>query len=57
MQALRDGIAAWFPAANGRMLSAAACMFTNTPDHHFILDKHPNHDNVRLSILPAQAVS
>lgn len=39
---------AWFPAANGELLSGAACMFTNTPDTHFILDKHPAHEQVGL---------
>ena len=33
--------------ADGRMTHAAACMFTNTPDRHFILDKHPGNPNVR----------
>ena len=45
-QVLREGVQAFVPAANGRMLKAAACMFTNTPDHHFILDQHPLHKQV-----------
>ena len=35
---LREALAAYFPAANGRRLSATTCLFTNSPDEHFILD-------------------
>jgi glycine/D-amino acid oxidase-like deaminating enzyme len=24
------------------------CLYTNTPDEHFILDRHPRHPNVRI---------
>ena len=48
LQALRDALTAWFPVADGKMLNAAACMFTNTKDHHFIIDRHPVHHQVCL---------
>lgn len=38
---LRDEVSRHFPLANGRLLQAAACMFTNSPDEHFIIDRHP----------------
>ncbi|HZI30124.1 MAG TPA: N-methyl-L-tryptophan oxidase [Gemmatimonadaceae bacterium] len=38
---LRDCIRACFPAANGRLLKASTCIFTNTPDEHFIVDRLP----------------
>ncbi len=38
---LRKGIETYFPDANGQTRRMAACMFTNTPDKHFILDRHP----------------
>jgi sarcosine oxidase len=38
---LRECVARYFPQANGPVLSMAACMFTNTPDEHFIIDRHP----------------
>lgn len=43
--ALRAGVASYFPAvaAAGRLLSASACFFTNTPDGHFLVDRHPRH--------------
>lgn len=34
------------PIADGPLLSHAVCMYTNTPDDHFILDRHPRHENV-----------
>jgi len=36
----------WVPAAAGRLRSAAVCMYTNTPDEHFILDRHPAYPQV-----------
>ncbi len=37
------------PTVNGDLLSATTCMYTNTPDGHFILDRHPRHPNVILA--------
>ncbi len=34
------------PGAIGPPRSAATCLYTNTPDHHFVLDAHPAHPNV-----------
>jgi sarcosine oxidase len=39
--ALRRGLRAFFPDADGPVLSLRACMFTNTPDEHFIIDSLP----------------
>jgi sarcosine oxidase len=36
---LREGVARCFPAANGRLLDMQPCMFTNSPDEHFIIDQ------------------
>ena len=33
--------------SDGRMSGAMACMFTNTPDTHFIIDQHPGNPRVR----------
>jgi sarcosine oxidase len=38
---LRNAMAAYFPAANGPTLSLKACLFTNTPDEHFVIDTLP----------------
>jgi sarcosine oxidase len=32
----------------GRALDSAVCVYTNTPDHHFIVDRHPAHEHVVL---------
>jgi sarcosine oxidase len=29
------------PAASGRLLHARTCLYTNTPDQHFLVDQHP----------------
>lgn len=34
------------PGAIGPPRSAVTCLYTNTPDHHFVLDAHPAHPNV-----------
>lgn len=31
---------------NGRVLRHRACMYTMTPDEHFVIDRHPDHENV-----------
>lgn len=46
--ALRAAVSRYFPSANGEMLSSAVCMFTNTPDEHFIIDRAPNAPEVLL---------
>ena len=40
--ALRTAVARYFPDANGLLVRATPCMFTNTPDEHFIIDWHPD---------------
>jgi sarcosine oxidase len=31
----------FIPAANGRLVEARVCLYTNTPDGHFVIDRHP----------------
>lgn len=38
---LRDFATQYFPDAAGPTLTLVSCMFTNTPDGHFIIDMHP----------------
>jgi sarcosine oxidase len=40
--ALREAVARYFPAANGPLLQSKTCLFTNTPDEHFIIDRDPD---------------
>jgi sarcosine oxidase len=37
------------PNADGPLLSLRVCMYTNSPDSHFIIDHHPNHKNVTIA--------
>ena len=39
----------YFPEGEGPTLMLKACMFTNTPDRHFILDRHPVHPEVSIA--------
>src|SRR6185437_4401919 len=43
---LRKAIGRFFPDANGPTLSMKVCLFTNSPDEHFILDVHPEFPRV-----------
>jgi sarcosine oxidase len=44
--ALRAFVERYCPDAAGPLLAAKSCMFTNTPDEHFILDALPGRDRV-----------
>jgi sarcosine oxidase len=46
---LRKGIARYFPNANGPTLAMKTCLFTNSPDEHFILDLHPEFTQVSIA--------
>ena len=46
---LRDFIGQYLPAALGSTLALQTCLFTNTPDGHFILDRHPEYPQVLLA--------
>jgi sarcosine oxidase len=43
---LRDCVRSFFPGANGALVRASTCIFTNTPDEHFIIDRLPQASNV-----------
>jgi sarcosine oxidase len=36
----------YMPGSTGRVLEAETCIYTVTPDHHFIIDRHPEHEQV-----------
>jgi len=46
VEMIRQTIDQWLPRAAGKLLRHATCMYTNSPDGHFILDRHPDHHNV-----------
>ena len=40
-QAIRDVARRWLPALGGEIAEATVCLYTNTPDQHFLIDRHP----------------
>lgn len=40
------GARAVLPTVTDRVVSSAVCMYTRTPDEHFIIDRHPDHPKV-----------
>jgi glycine/D-amino acid oxidase-like deaminating enzyme len=42
----RKFIARHLPGANGALVLARICLYTMTPDEHFIIDKHPEYPHV-----------
>ena len=49
MNELREMLGRFIPGADGPLLEASVCMYTNTPDAHFIVDHHPQHANVTIA--------
>lgn len=45
-EALRRIVADWMPGVIGPIRRSAACMYTNTPDEHFVIGRHPEHEQV-----------
>jgi sarcosine oxidase len=43
---LRDFASRYFPQGAGPTMTLKACMFTNSPDKHFIIDLHPDYPQV-----------
>jgi sarcosine oxidase len=48
-QAVRERLAHTLPLLAGRMLRAETCLYTMTPDEHFILGPHPHYPAVLLA--------
>lgn len=43
---LRDVLDRYMPGAAGHVLHTLTCMYTLTPDEHFIIDLHPHHPQI-----------
>jgi sarcosine oxidase len=41
-----DLLRRFLPKAKGRQLAKSVCLYTNTPDSHFVIDLHPLHPQV-----------
>ncbi|MGA7487406.1 MAG: FAD-dependent oxidoreductase, partial [Xanthobacteraceae bacterium] len=46
---IRAAISEHLPAANGRLVAAATCLYTMTPDGHFLIDRLPGAPNIILA--------
>jgi len=46
---LREAIVRYFPDANGPTMSLKTCLFSNSPDGHFLIDCHPEFRQVSLA--------
>jgi len=49
IEAVRSLLGGLVPDAAGTVRSAAVCLYTNTPDEHFVLGQHPKHPQVVLA--------
>ena len=45
-EVLRDFAERYFPDGCGPTMDLQTCMFTNTPDNHFVIDVHPEYEQV-----------
>jgi sarcosine oxidase len=46
---IRRYVAKYVPALDGKLLYAKTCMYTNTPDEHFVISIHPEHPQVAIA--------
>lgn len=49
VEELRRYLRAFIPSLNGRLVRAETCMYTLTPDEHFIVSVHPEFPNVAIA--------
>ena len=43
---IRSYLGPYVPAMDGELVDARTCMYTNTPDQHFVVSAHPDHPQV-----------
>lgn len=46
---IRRYLARHVPSMNGEFVRAKTCMYTNTPDQHFVISTHPDHPQVSIA--------
>ena len=46
---IRDALRRFIPSGDGPLLSQSVCLYTNSPDGHFIVDHHPEHSRVSIA--------
>jgi sarcosine oxidase len=45
-EAIRELVRRFFPAGDGELRESAVCLYTNTPDEHFVIDRLPDDERV-----------
>ncbi len=48
-ESFRAGLRTFLPTADGPLLALRTCLYTNSPDGHFIIDRHPQHERVTVA--------
>lgn len=46
IQEIRTHFRCFLPSLNGKHLRSKTCMYTMSPDEHFIIDRHPQYDQI-----------
>ena len=46
---IRGYLARHVPSMNGDLVAAKTCMYTNTPDEHFVISTHPAHPHISIA--------
>lgn len=46
---IREFLDKFMPKASGALKKGVICMYTRTPDGHFIIDKHPEHSHISIA--------
>lgn len=46
---MRAIVARFIPELAGTLIKTSVCMYTNSPDLHFVIDRHPQHANVAIA--------
>ena len=49
IEPVRAALNAWIPGAAGRVIGGKVCMYTLTPDEHFVLGLHPEDSRIALA--------
>jgi len=49
-QRIRHRLATTLPALSGRLVRAETCLYTMTPDEHFVIGPHPEHAAITLAL-------
>ena len=49
MEEIRNAVRRFVPGADGPLRASVVCVYTNTPDEHFWIDRHPHCDQVLIA--------